>query len=48
VADAIYAKAIEKFGERDVVDLIALNGAYDIVSMTLNIGRVPVPANAGC
>jgi 4-carboxymuconolactone decarboxylase len=46
VDDAIYARAIEKFGERGVVDLIALNGAYDIVSMTINVKRVPVPADA--
>jgi len=46
VDDAIYAKAVEKFGERGVVDLIALNGGYDLVSMTLNVARVSVPSDA--
>jgi 4-carboxymuconolactone decarboxylase len=44
VDDAIYAKAIEKFGERGVMDLIAVNGYYDVVSMTLNVARVAPPA----
>jgi 4-carboxymuconolactone decarboxylase len=46
VDDATYAKAVETFGERGVVDLIALIGAYDLVSMTINVDRVPVPADA--
>src|SRR5271154_1207335 len=44
VDDAIYAKAVEKFGERGVVDLIAVNGYYDTVSMTLNVAHVVPPA----
>jgi 4-carboxymuconolactone decarboxylase len=43
VDDAIYAKAVEKFGERGIVDLIAANGYYDVVSMTLNVARVSPP-----
>jgi 4-carboxymuconolactone decarboxylase len=44
--DAIYAKALEKFGERGIVDLIAVNGYYDTVSMTLNVAHVAPPADA--
>ena len=44
VDDAIYAKAVEKFGEQGVMDLIAVNGYYDVVSMTLNVARVMPPA----
>ena len=44
VDDAIYAKAVEKFGENGVMDLIAVNGYYDVVSMTLNVARVMPPA----
>ena len=44
VDDAIYAKALEKFGEQGVMDLIAVNGYYDVVSMTLNVARVAPPA----
>jgi 4-carboxymuconolactone decarboxylase len=44
VDDAIYAKAVEKFGEQGVMDLIAVNGYYDVVSMTLNVAHVSPPA----
>src|SRR5205814_10053509 len=43
VDDAIYARALEKFGEKGIVDLIAVNGYYDVVSMTLNVARVALP-----
>ena len=44
VDDAIYARALEKFGEAGVMDLVAVNGYYDVVSMTLNVARVAAPA----
>jgi len=43
VDDAIYAKALEKFGEQGIMDLVAVNGYYDVVSMTLNVARVAPP-----
>jgi 4-carboxymuconolactone decarboxylase len=46
VDDATYAKALEKFGEQGIVDLIAVNGYYDVVSMTLNVAHVKAPAEA--
>ena len=46
VEDAIYARALEKFGEQGIVDLIAVNGYYDVVSMTLNVAQVKAPAEA--
>src|SRR5258708_24448516 len=46
VDDAIYAKAVEKFGENGVMDLIAVNGYYDVVSMTLNVANVAPPKDA--
>jgi 4-carboxymuconolactone decarboxylase len=46
VDDAIYAKAIEKFGEQGVMDLVAVNGYYDVVSMTLNVAHVAPPSDA--
>ena len=42
--DAIYGKAVEKFGENGVMDLVAVNGYYDVVSMTLNVAHVSPPA----
>lgn len=44
VDDAIYARAVAKFGEQGVMDLIAVNGYYDVVSMTLNVAHVAPPA----
>jgi 4-carboxymuconolactone decarboxylase len=46
VDDAISAKALEKFGERGIIDLIGVNGYYDVVSMTLNVAHVKPPADA--
>lgn len=46
VDDAIYTRALEKFGEQGIVDLIAVNGYYGVVSMTLNVAHVSAPADA--
>jgi 4-carboxymuconolactone decarboxylase len=44
VSDALFKKAIDKLGEQGVIDLLAVNGYYSAVSMTLNFARVPLPA----
>ena len=46
VDDAVYARALEKFGEAGIMDLVAVNGYYDVVSMTLNVAHVAPPADA--
>jgi 4-carboxymuconolactone decarboxylase len=43
VDDASYKAAVAKLGEQGVMDLIALNGYYDLVSMTLNVAQVRPP-----
>ena len=43
VSDTMYARAVARFGERGVVDLISVNGFYVLVSMCLNVDRTPVP-----
>jgi 4-carboxymuconolactone decarboxylase len=43
VDDETYAHAVKLFEEKGVVDLIAVNGYYDLVSMTLNVDRTAVP-----
>ena len=43
LTDTTYAAAVAAFGENGVVDLIAVSGYYDIVSMTLNVAKVGVP-----
>jgi 4-carboxymuconolactone decarboxylase len=43
VSDATYQAALQRFGERGVVDLISVNGFYTLVSMCLNVDRTPLP-----
>jgi len=44
ISDTIFDAAVAKLGEQGVADLIAVNGYYDLVAMTLNAGNVQVPA----
>ena len=46
VSDATYERALDRFGERGVMDLIAVNGYYVLVSMVLNVDRTPLPEGA--
>ncbi len=46
VSDATYQTALDRFGERGVMDLIAVNGYYVLVSMCLNVDRTPLPGGA--
>jgi 4-carboxymuconolactone decarboxylase len=46
LSDATYAAAVKLFGERGVIDLIGVMGYYDLVSMTLNVDRYPLPDNS--
>lgn len=43
VPDDVYDETVARFGEAGVIDLIAVSGYYTIVSMVLNVARVPVP-----
>jgi 4-carboxymuconolactone decarboxylase len=43
VSDATFSRAKERFGERGIVDLIAVIGYYHLVSMALNVDRYPLP-----
>ena len=46
VGDATYKAVVDRFGEQGVVDLIAVNGYYVMVSMILNVDRSPMPGGA--
>jgi 4-carboxymuconolactone decarboxylase len=46
VSDASFAAVKDRFGEKGVVDLICTLGYYGLVSMTLNVNRYPLPADA--
>lgn len=44
VSDAMFKRACDRFGERGVVDLIAVNGYYSLISFLLNVDQTPLPA----
>ena len=46
VSDATYQATLQRFGEQGVMDLIAVNGYYVLVAMTLNVDRTPLPGDA--
>ena len=47
VSGHLYDEAVELLGETGVVELVILLGYYTLVSMTLNVFEVPVPAGEG-
>ena len=45
VSDATFKRAVAALGEQGVADLIAVNGYYVLVAMTVNVDRTPIPNN---
>jgi 4-carboxymuconolactone decarboxylase len=43
VSDATYKRTLDRFSEQGLIDLIAIQGLYSILSMTANVARVPLP-----
>jgi 4-carboxymuconolactone decarboxylase len=43
VSDPTFRAAVDKFGERTVVDLMSTVGYYNFVSVFLNVDRYPMP-----
>ncbi len=41
VCDATYARAVSKFGEQGVIDLVGVTGYYTFLAMVLNVARTP-------
>ncbi len=46
VSDATFKAVMNNFGERATVDLIAVQGYYNFVSMVLNVDKYPLPQGA--
>ena len=46
VSDATYDRAIKKFGEQGVVDIIGIHGYYTFLAMTMNAARMELPKDA--
>ena len=43
VSDHTYERAITRFGERDVVDIVAIGGYYSLLGMLMNVARTELP-----
>ena len=46
VSDATYKRAVEAFGASAVVELVGIIGYYTLISMTINVFKMPVPAGS--
>jgi 4-carboxymuconolactone decarboxylase len=45
-SDGTYAKAVERFGEHGVIDMIGVAGYYSLLSMMMNTARTAVPGDS--
>lgn len=43
--DATYQACVERFGEQGVIDLVSLVGYFTLISMALNVARIPEEPN---
>ena len=43
MCDATYERALKKFGEPGVIDLIGISGYYGLLAMVMNVARTAVP-----
>ena len=43
VSDVTYERAIKQFGERNLVDLLAIAGYYALLALLLNVARTEIP-----
>jgi 4-carboxymuconolactone decarboxylase len=46
VSDPTYAKAVERFGEHGIIDMIGVAGYYSLLSMMMNTARTAVPPDS--
>lgn len=43
VSELVYANAVERLGQRGVVEMVGILGYYSLISMTINAFDIPVP-----
>ena len=46
VSDPTYARALSKFGEQGIVEIVSAYGCYSYLSMVMNMARTPLPKSA--
>ena len=47
VSDATYGRAVGKFGEQGVIDVMGIAGYYTMLAMVMNTARTPLPNGPG-
>ena len=43
VSDATFERGVKRFGEQNLVDLLAIAGYYAMLALLLNVARTPLP-----
>jgi 4-carboxymuconolactone decarboxylase len=46
VSDTTYARALSKFGEQGIIDMVSVDGCYSFLSMVMDVARTPRPQGA--
>jgi 4-carboxymuconolactone decarboxylase len=46
VSDETYSRALDRFGEQGVVELVVLHGYYTLMAMVMNVARTTLPEGA--
>lgn len=46
VSDVTYGRALSKFGEQGIIDMVGISGYYSMIAMVLNTARTPLPEGA--
>jgi 4-carboxymuconolactone decarboxylase len=46
VSDKTYERAVKKFGEQGVIDIVGTQGYYALLAMTMNVSRPELPKDA--
>ncbi len=43
VSDVTYSRAVKRFAEQGVIDIVGLAGYYSLIGMIMNVARTPLP-----
>jgi len=46
VSDITYGRAVTRFGEQGVIDMLGVAGYYSMLAMIMNVARTPLPDGA--
>jgi 4-carboxymuconolactone decarboxylase len=46
VSDSTYARALSKFSEQGIIEIVSAYGCYSYLSMVMNMARTPLPKSA--